>query len=401
MAQSSANSGGSRIGGVAGVLNGQVGVFLSCSERFKERVAIPIRAALAEHGIHGFIVSDEPLLRGTSGDPESKVDTYLEASDAFVAFCTPDNELDDGTVQTRPNIIDEHARARSRPKLRERIQVFKEPSVNLPSNINPTHENLDPDDVAAIPALILRQLRAWGVLEPEPRRAPAPSATPSATVAELIDGLELGDHEEATRRVYALLLTERRAAQETTVEQLRQFLHDAGSQGTDRVHRASSILEAINRLDSSLVPIEAIEELAAADDVAKRMSSAMLLWDRAEVAPEEVPLGLLGRLALPSAEDWYVHAPAMAATKQLLLRRRAARTIFDRLAGSEDPEDRFAVAEALLDVAGVDITAVPRDLADRLAGDEDELVATKARDVLAAIGEQAEHERDPRSPFGL
>jgi hypothetical protein len=349
------------------MLNGRVAVFLSCSEGYKKRVAYPIRDALAAHDIHGVVVSDEPLLRGASGDPESKVDTYLEASDAFIALCTPDNPLADGTIETRANIIDEHARARSRPRLRERIQVFKEPSVKLPSNINPTYERLDLADVSPVPALILRQLRAWGVLDKEPHRAPAPSAAPPATVAELIDGLELGDHDEATSRAYELLRTENRAAQEATVVQICQFLRDATSEGTDEVHRASSVLEAINRLDPSLLPIEAIEELATEDDIAKRMSAAMLLWDRAEVAPEEVPLGLLGRLALPSTEDWNVQAPAMAATKQLLLRRRAARIVFDRLARSDDAEDRFAVAEALLDVAQIKATAVPRDLT-QLAG---------------------------------
>lgn len=104
---------------------GRAAVFLSCSERFKERVAVPIRLALAERNIHGIIVSDESLLPGASGDPESKVDTYLDASDAFVALATPDDQLGDGTMQTRQNIIEEHGRARSRPKLRQRIQVVR------------------------------------------------------------------------------------------------------------------------------------------------------------------------------------------------------------------------------------------------------------------------------------
>src|SRR5919204_665654 len=83
------------------MLNGRVAVFLSCSEGYKKRVAYPIRDALAAHDIHGVVVSDEPLLRGASGDPESKVDTYLEASDAFIALCTPDNPLAGGTDRHR------------------------------------------------------------------------------------------------------------------------------------------------------------------------------------------------------------------------------------------------------------------------------------------------------------
>jgi hypothetical protein len=132
-----------------------------------------------------------------------------------------------------------------------------------------------------------------------------------------------------------------------------------------------------------------------------RSTAAFLLWDRAEVAPGDVPLGVLGRLALPADEDWYVQAPAMAATKLLLLRRGPARAILDNLAASDDPADRFAVAEALLDVARVDPLGAPRDLAEQLADDDDQDVAGKAKEALAAIPERAENEPDPRSPFGL
>ena len=47
------------------MLGGQVAVFVSCSEKFKETVAWPVRDALAEHGLRGIIVTDEPLLPGT------------------------------------------------------------------------------------------------------------------------------------------------------------------------------------------------------------------------------------------------------------------------------------------------------------------------------------------------
>jgi CAP12/Pycsar effector protein, TIR domain len=207
------------------MLNGRVAVFLSCSERFKERVARPIRDALAEHNVHGIIVADEPLLPGASGEPESKVDTYLDASDAFIALATGDDQLGDGTVQTRQNIIDEHGRGRSRPKLRQRIQVFKAPEVKLPSNINPTYERLDVADLSRVAELILRQLDAWDLLDVKPRPAPRPAPAPRATVADLIRNLELGDHAEATRRAYELLRTESRASALTTVGELRKFLH--------------------------------------------------------------------------------------------------------------------------------------------------------------------------------
>lgn len=383
------------------MLNGRVTVFISCSERFKERVAQPIREELAERNVHGIIVSDEPLLPGASGDPESKVDTYLDASDAFVALATPDNQLDDGTVQTRLNIIDEYARARSRPKLRQRIQVFKAPEVKLPSNINPTYEGLDVDDVSRVPALIVRQLDAWGVLEAQPRPALAPTRAPPPRVAELIRDLELGDHDEAGRRAYELLRSESRETARATVDAFREFFRETNEEESHETLLASSVLEAIHKLDPLLISGELIEELASSHGFSVRSTAAILLWDRAEVAPRDVPLGVLGRLALPADEDWYVQAPAMAAVKLLLLHRRPARAIFDNLAASDDPVDRFAVAEALLDVAHVDPVAAPRDLVEQLAADEDEEVAAKGKEALAAIPERDENERDPRSPFGL
>jgi hypothetical protein len=169
----------------------------------------------------------------------------------------------------------------------------------------------------------------------------------------------------------------------------------------DEIHRASSVLEAINRLDPSLLSHDLIEELGAAEEASKRMSAAMLLWDRAEVAPGDVPLGVLGRLARPATEDWYVQAPAMAAAKQLLLRRRAVQIIFDVLAQSEYADDRQTVAAALLDVAHVDPRVVPRQLAVRLANDSDDVVSAAGRELVELLGPGSDDDRDPRSPFGL
>ena len=383
------------------MLKGRVAVFLSCSDHFKVIVARSICDLLEEHDIHGIIVSDEPFLPGASGDPESKVETYLDACDAFVALATPDDQLSDGTTQTRQNIIDEYGRARSRPRLRNRIQVFKHQDVRLPSNVNPTYERLQVEDVSAVSALILRQLDTWGLLEAQPRPTSTPTPAPSAVVANLIDGLELGEYEEARRRAYEILLSANRDSTAATIEELRQFLRSTGEDDNTATLLAGAVLESIGRLDASLVPVDVIEELAASNDFSVRSVAAYLMWDRAEIAPAEVPLGLLGRLALPSTEDWYVQAPAMAAVKLLLLHRRDARVIFDRLAASEDPEDRYAVAAALLDVAKVDPWAAPRDLAEQLAADEDSDVAAKGNELLAAIPVRGEDERDPLRPFGL
>lgn len=185
------------------------------------------------------------------------------------------------------------------------------------------------------------------------------------------------------------------------VAELASFLKTTSSEEDDAVHRAGSLLEAVNRLDPSLVSLEVVEDLANSSEFTKRSIAATLLWDRAEVAPHEVPLGLLGRLAKPSTEDWYVQAPAMAAVKQLMLRRRSASIILQQLADSDDVDDRHAAGVALLELVGVDPVAVPRELAEQLARDPDELIAGPAKKTLSALGPRPDRETDPRAPFGL
>jgi hypothetical protein len=101
---------------------------------------------------------------------------------------------------------------------------------------------------------------------------------------------------------------------------------------------------------------------------------------------------VLGRLALPSTEDWFVWAPAMAAVQELALHRREAYAIFSSLAASDDARDRFAVAAALLGLAGVRPDAVARGLAERLSEDPDPLIAEKARNVLSATEQVTDRE---------
>lgn len=382
------------------MLNGQPTVFLSCSEKFKAVIAIPVRHGLRAHGVHGVIVSAEPQLPRTGWEPDDKVDNYMNASDAFTALCTPDDELTDGTVQCRPNIIDEIQRARSKPHLRDRIMVFKSPFVRLPSNINPLYERLDADDIKAAVELIMRQMQTWGVLAGE-RSAPLIQTFPHhIPVDEQLAGLGLGDHDKATARAYRLAMEAGRSAQREFIEDLRQRLHDTGDD-TNR-HIIGSMIEGMARVDVTLISADMIEELADSDETTDRMSAVFVLWVLAETAPGLVPLGTLGRLARPSEEDWYVQAPAMAITKLLMLHRQHAQLILDRLARSSDPTDRHEVALALLDLSSVDATAVPPDLAQRLARDTDNLVAEKGREVAAAIAHLDEHAYTKRfSPFGI
>lgn len=141
------------------MLNGECVVFLSCTSSNADSLARPIRNALNEMGFHAVIVMDEPLPRGTF-EPESKVDAYLDVSDAFVALCTEDPRVPGRTAE---NVIDEIGRARTRSGLREVVSVLKVPLVALPSNINPTWGDLSATDPDSALSVILRQLEAWGL----------------------------------------------------------------------------------------------------------------------------------------------------------------------------------------------------------------------------------------------
>ncbi len=185
---------------------------------------------------------------------------------------------------------------------------------------------------------------------------------------------------------------------------IAQALHGElmGSGDADRQRIAATLLIATSRLDASLVSIEMIDMLAAHPRYLPRSCAANLLRDRAIVAPLDVPIEILGRLARPHREDWYVSAPSMAAVKELVLTRRDAYIIFESMGAGPDPQDRYAVAEALLDVAGVRPPAVARDLVERLIDDPDPLVARKAREVMAAIEHVTDGQRaDWYGHFGI
>lgn len=116
------------------------------------------------------------------------------------------------------------------------------------------------------------------------------------------------------------------------------------------------------------------------------------------VSPGRVPVALLGRLARPATEDWYVHAAARAGAKELMLRRASAQIIFEFMAASEDPVDRQYAVTDLLEVARQEPRAVPLKLAHSLSNDSDDTVASKALELMDAIAHVDDEER--RRYFG-
>ncbi len=216
-------------------------------------------------------------------------------------------------------------------------------------------------------------------------------------VEQLLDGLGLGEHDEAERRVNQLFLHLSRDQQQAAVE-ATIYVATTTKDHTSQL-LACSLLEAADRLDPMLINIDDVEVLARSADFSLRSSAAVLMWQWAESIPGRVPVPLLVKLAQPSTEDWYVHAAARAGAKQLLLRRAAARAVFDRMAASRDRDDRdYAVAD-LLEVAETEPRAVPADLARKLARDEGKSVASRAAKLLLVVDGIGEDER--RKYYGL
>jgi len=362
------------------VLGGRTVVFLSSMHAYKEQLVAPIRDRLNGLGYQAVIVEDEPLLRGSYG-VESKVDAYIEASDAFVALCTHDDRVPGNTAQ---NIIEEIGRARMHPKLRDVVLVLKDHDVQLPSNVAPAWEPLDPDDPDQAFQCIRRQLETWEVLPAAPPKGPmVPRALSPGFLDELLDGVGLGDHEKAELRVRVLFTQLSKVDQRRVAKAV--FDHVLAVTDEGDAHVPTSFLEAIARIDSALVPVEWIERLVGSPVVSCRMGAAMMLWDLADTSPGTVPIDLVARLAKPATEDWYVFAPAIGAAKQLALTRRSALEILLDLGRSADAEDRLAAVESLADLASMNAELVPMRPVKDLCDDSDESVAAAAQKLQAVI----------------
>jgi len=383
---------------------GKPTAFLSCSEAFKQQVAVPVRAALATEGVDGIIASLERVPMNADWDPDTKIDKLLEQSDIFVALVTPDDDLADGVFQPRLNVAEEIGRARHLPHLRQRCLVFKEPTARLPSNVNPVYEQLSLESPERAALVIVEQMRVWGVLAPNMGALVDPTggegtdvhAEPNTwdeRVADLLAHLELGDWDDARRRAYRVLSDYTSVGQRSIIEHLFSLILVMHADDK-RLHPATMLYEELGRLDQTLINHDALEVLALSALVPARICAAAILWSMAMSVPGEVPIGILGWLARPSAEDWYVQAPAMAAAKELLLVRPAAAAIFGGLASSGDVEDRLATAVALCAVAEIAPAAVPRELYDALNADPE----PEVRERIARLG-QLIAGVDPRNIF--
>jgi hypothetical protein len=376
------------------VLDGRTVVFLSCMDLFKVSLARPIRDKLNNLGYRAIIVMDEPNLRGTF-TAEDKVNAYIEASDAFVALCTSDKRVPGGTAQ---NVTDEIARARTHPRLRDVVFILKEESVNLPSNIDPVWDALDPQNPNAAYGVIQRQLHAWGVIPSDQR--PSVSSIqplPAGYLERLFDGVQNGEPEKAEDRIRALFARTSKESQHRVARGIYEYIIDP-PEGAKDVHVVTSFLEACSRLDPAIVKIEWVEHLVGSPVVQHRMCAALILWGLAETHAGVVPLDFVAKLAKPSIEDWYVYSPALGAAKQLALTRMSALQIIVDLGSSLNPDDRDAAVSAWEDLARVDANVVPLDSVERLSKDSDPSICERAESLLLRL--KAIPEDDRRWSYG-
>jgi hypothetical protein len=222
-------------------------------------------------------------------------------------------------------------------------------------------------------------------------------------VARCFDRLNIDEHEEAERRIAQLFQRLTRAEQRAVVVAIVRVVTSDTEHITQLV--ACALQEAADRLDPSLITIEDVEALDCAPQGpgnAPRGSAAVLLWQWAESNPGRVPVPLLSKLAQPSRQDWYVHSPARAGAKQLLLVRPSARAIYDTMAASQDKHDRSHAVADLAEVAEIEPRAIPIDLARRLALDNDVTVAARGADLLRMLSGISDADRwNYRHRFGL
>ena len=344
------------------------------------------------------IVSDAPKLVGT-WTPDDKIDAYLDKAEGLLALCTPDDELSDGSWQARPNIIDEMARARNRSPLRDRICVLREPSVKLPSNINPVYDALDLTRLDAAAEQFLVQLKAWGFDVPDTLMGTyewPPGA--SAHEPEVVAGLRPDDPSLARKRVRQLFRGMSKSDQRGYVDSILALVKN--SQEWEKCAIGGQLLEAVVEIDPNLITVDILDHLSRHKDFSVRSSVGVILFILASMSPGTVPMDIVARLARPASEDWYVFMPALNALKQLALTRPEAVETLVALADSQHRDDREYLASALKELAAIKPAIVPINTVDVLASDADSAVrqiATEVRTLLRDVS--AKDRAHPYSPF--
>jgi hypothetical protein len=173
------------------------------------------------------------------------------------------------------------------------------------------------DAVRQISAAVQEALQRLDARAPAQLSSPPLADTDVALhVEQLLGGLELGEHDEAERRVNRLFLPLFRNQQRAAVEALIHVATTTRDHTTQLL--ACSLLEAADRLDPMLIKIDDVEGLARSTSFSLRSSAAVVLWqwdyvaaDLLEVAriePRAVPADLARKLALDQVRTVAIRA---------------------------------------------------------------------------------------------
>ena len=119
-----------------------------------------------------------------------------------------------------------------------------------------------------------------------------------------------GAIEDEVRRIF----TEK--SKEEQIQIVKDVINFLDNQDREVRWLAGCILEEILEYDSSLVPMDTIIKISRDKDSLVRSSASVCLFTLANIAPSQVPLDVVMRLASP-LEDWYVFTPAVATLKTL------------------------------------------------------------------------------------
>jgi len=375
------------------MLGAKPAVFISHSEQFRDQAAVPLRDYAESLGMKPILVSELPLPEMASSEPDAKVDYYLDKADMFVALVTPDERIESGVVHTRHNITDELSRARSRRHLAACIQVFKEPQVELHSNINPTYEKLDLEDVPAIFPIFRRQAIKWGLIQsgglpptsqsttgpigpsgdPDQAKSPPqhhPASDQAAVALDEVRGEYLGERDSASAASVArahlatsAMLASLRSSELYGVHELNGLFRERASVQLTRAEKRHIARTVVARLDNGNAPGWYWLKTYGASDFHS------LVIDMAENDP---------------SDNLRVRALKLLATSRRSLPASAVKKLVQRGLEQDNWQNRSAALE-LLDAHGsLRIAQSLEDAVRNSAGGASTLLSIRARETPVA-----------------
>ena len=133
------------------------------------------------------------------------------------------------------------------------------------------------------------------------------------------------------------------------VQIVNQILKDFKLKSDETRWIIGIMIEYFLDYDPCLIPRQIILDMASDRSFSVRSSAAICLFTLSNIAPSEVPLDVLSKLASVH-EDWYVSTPAQAALKVLSHKRPAALRILMDMISSKNIDEAQAGISSLLDV---------------------------------------------------